>query len=220
MLRRRLTILMPLLLAAAPAVAQEPPDVRRLEALRLERMREALDLTEEQIRALRSGTEELRRRGEELRRGQRQSMERLGQALRSEPVDEAAVAEALESVERRRAEVERLRAEHRRRLAEVLNPEQRARFLLFNHHFDSRLRELIQRRRGAAPGAPGCPPACDDGGRRRPPTGVVPPGERLRPLERRLEAMSPDERRREIDRLRDHLRQLERRLEEMEGREP
>ena len=35
-------------------------------------------------------------------------------------------------------------------LARILNPEQRAKFLLFNRRFDARLRKLIDQRRGRA----------------------------------------------------------------------
>ncbi|HET6340902.1 MAG TPA: periplasmic heavy metal sensor [Gemmatimonadota bacterium] len=140
-------LILALTLAAAPAVAQEPPDVHRLEELRFQRMREALSLSQEQVESLRSTMEALRERGRGLRESEMESMERLREALRRDPPDKAAIARALESLEERRDEAERLRAEHRERLVEVLGPEQRARLLLFNHHFDHRLRELIDRRR-------------------------------------------------------------------------
>lgn len=142
------SLILALTLAAGPAAAQEPSDLDRLQELRLKRMEEALSLSEEQAAALRSAMQEMRGRSHELRETQRAAMERLSQALRSRPTDETAVARALESVEERRALAQRLRAEHERRLAELLAPEQRARLLLFNQHFDSRLRELIDRRRG------------------------------------------------------------------------
>ncbi len=209
----------PLLLAAAPAVAQEQPDIDRLEELRFERMREVLELNEEQVRALRSDMEEFRRLSRESREAHRTSMEQLGEALESD--DEARVGEALAALERRRAEAQGLRDRHERRLAELLQPEQRARFLLFNHHFDRRLNELIQRRRGGGPGGPGCPPVCSDSlarpGHRMP---APPRGERLQRLERRGEELSPAERQREIDRLREQIKRLEGRLQEMERQQP
>ena len=203
-------------LAAAPAVAQEPPDVHRLEDLRFQRMEEALSLSEDQVEALRSAMEEIRNQSHGLRESERESMERLREALRKDPVDEGAVARTLESLDQRRAEADRLRAEHRRRLAEVLGAEQRARFLLFNHHFDDRLRELIDRRRGpgAGPGRPIGPG--QDARKRWSPRDGAPRGLRGEvqgSLERRLHALPPAERRRAIERLRGELDRLERGLE-------
>lgn len=200
-------------LAAPSALAQEPPDVHRLEELRFQRMQEALSLSQEQVESLRSTMETLRERSRGLRESESESMERLREALRRQPPDEAAIARALESLDERRAEAERLRAEHQQRLAEVLGPEQRARLLLFNHHFDHRLRELIDRRRspGAGPGRPG-PPGHDarrgwvprDGAQR------MLQGEEW--LERRLQGLPPAERRQAIERLREDLDRLEERL--------
>ena len=205
-------LILALTVAAAPAVAQEPPDVHRLEELRFQRMQEALSLSREQVESLRSTMESLRERSRGLRESELESMERLREALRKEPIDEAVIARALESLEERRAQAERLRAEHRERLDEVLGPEQRARLLLFNHHFDHRLRELIDRWRG--PGAarvhPG-PPAPDA---RFPRDGAPRIYQREGWLERRLQALPPAERRRAIERLRQDLDRLEQGLEE------
>jgi Spy/CpxP family protein refolding chaperone len=193
---RSLTLL--LTLAAAPAFAQEPPDVHRLEELRFRRMQEALSLTPAQVESLRSTMEALRERALGLRESEIESMEGLREALRRQPIDGTALARALESLEERRAEAERLRAEHRQRLDEVLGPEQRARLLLFNQHFDDRLRELIDRRRGpgAGPGRPGSPP-----------------GFRGEGWLERLRGLPPAERRRAIERLRSELDRLEKGLE-------
>lgn len=205
-----------LTLAAAPAVAQEPPDVHRLEDLRFQRMEEALSLSKEQVEALRSAMEEIRDRSRGLRESEREAMERLREALRSEPTDKAAVDRALESLDERRAEAERLRAEHQQRLGEVLGAEQRARLLLFNHHFDSRLRELIDRRRGPGAGAgrPGLQGRDERQGWGPPdraPRGFRGEGEGW--LERRLQGLPPAERRQAIQRLRGELDRLERGLE-------
>jgi Spy/CpxP family protein refolding chaperone len=199
MLRSGRSLILLLTLAAAPAFAQEPPDVHRLEELRFRRMQEALSLTPEQVESLRSTMEALRERALGLRKSEIESMEGLREALRRKPIDGTALARALESLEERRAEAERLRAEHRQRLDELLGAEQRARLLLFNRHFDDRLRELIDRRRGpgAGPGRPGSPPGLRGEGW----------------LEQRLRGLPPAERRRAIERLRSELDRLEKGLE-------
>lgn len=200
-------LILALALAARPAAAQVAPDVQRLEELRLQRMKDALSLTEEEMDSLRTALEEIRGESRRLRETQREAMEALREALRREPPDGEALGRALESLEGRRAETERLREEHRRRLSDVLGPEQRARFLLFNHHFNSRLRELMERRLGA-------PPAAGRRGIPLPP----PPADRRGPLEggsleQRLRRLPPAERRQAIERLRAQLDRLERSLE-------
>ena len=206
------SLILALTLAATPAAAQEPPDVHRLEELRFQRMREALSLNQEQVESLRSEMETLRERSRGLRESEIESMKRLREALRREPIDDAAIARALESLDERRAHAERLRAEHRQRLDDLLGPEQRARLLLFNHHFDHRLRELIDRRRapGAGPGRPG-PPGHDA---RVPHDGAPRMLQGEGWLERRLLNLPPAERRQAIERLREDLDRLERGLED------
>ncbi|MGH7543868.1 MAG: Spy/CpxP family protein refolding chaperone [Gemmatimonadota bacterium] len=208
------SLILALALAATPAAAQEPPDVHRLEELRFQRMQEALSLSQEQMESLRSTIEALRAKSLGLRETERESMEGLREALRRQPTDEAAIARALKSLDGGRKELERLRIEHLDLLAEILGPEQRARLLLFNHHFDNRLRELIDRRRGpgAGPGRP-APPGHDgrQGWNPRDGTPRGPQGEGW--LERRLQGLPPAERRQAIERLRGELDRLERGLE-------
>lgn len=79
------------------------------------------------------------------------------------------------------------RSRARRALAELsrtLTLEQRAKFLLFNRQFDSRLRELVERHRGGhgAPDGPG------RDAERRPPIRE----ERIESLERRIAEMQRD----------------------------
>lgn len=205
------SLILALTLAATPAVGQEPRDVHRLDELRFQRMQEALSLSREQMESLRSAMEELREKNLGLRESERESLEGLREALQRQPIDEDAIARSLESLESRRGELERLRIDHRDVLARILGPEQRARLLLFNRHFDHRLRELIERRRapGAPPGRPG-PPSDARAPRRWSPGVPRPEGW----LERRLEGLPPAERREAIGRLREELDRLERGLED------
>lgn len=148
-----------LLAAALPVLAQEraapagPPPIERLEKLRLERLQESLGLTEEQ-------TESLRRQLEENRAAMRESFERhhaamesLHESLKGEPANQEALRRALADVEAARERMDELRDRQIADLGGTLTLEQRAKFLLFNRQFDSRLRELIERRR--APDSPG-----------------------------------------------------------------
>ncbi len=167
-----------ILLSAASLAAQErlaPPDgdarqapaqrrapaMERLEALRYQRLQEALGLSDDQTRALRrlaTANRDALRQSMEREQGAVQALERT---LASEPVDEAALARSLDAVEAARAEMERLRREQIEGLSRVLTAEQRARYLLFNRRFDARLRELIEERRHV-PDEPGGRPGLRD----------------------------------------------------------
>lgn len=187
-----------LLAAALPVLAQEraapagPPPIERLEKLRLERLQESLGLTEEQ-------TESLRRQLEENRAAMRESFERhhaamesLHESLKTEPANQEALRRALADVEAARERMDELRDRQIAGLGGTLTLEQRAKFLLFNRQFDSRLRELVERRHGGKPGEPhglreepGAPRAPGAGPDRPEPTRE----QRIEFLEKRIEEM-------------------------------
>lgn len=206
----------PLLLAlAAPAAAQEgpppgpggpPPEVvERLDRVRMERMKEALDLTEEETRAIATRMREHRERMREAMEGQREAMERLRSALRSDPVDQSAIARSMEAMERQREALEALRERQREELGEGLTPEKRAKLMFFNERFDQRLRELMARRRMGGPGDPGPGPGMRPGPGLRGP-GMAGPGgpEEAAAVRERISRLEA-----ELDRLRRHLEELE-----------
>jgi molecular chaperone GrpE (heat shock protein) len=78
---------------------------------------------------------------------QREAMEALEKSLAERPPDEEALRRAMAEVETAREAMERERDQHMAELSGTLTLEQRARFLLFNREFDSRLRELVERHR-------------------------------------------------------------------------
>lgn len=158
-----------LLLSASPAAGQErlaPSDgrvqgvqpIERLEDLRFERLQAALGLTDEQTRTLRRHVNANREAIRLSLERERSALQALERTLASEPVDEHALQRNLDAVDAARAEMERVRRDQMVGLARILNPEQRAKFLLFNRRFDARLRELIEEHRGRAQGGrPGIP---------------------------------------------------------------
>lgn len=153
------------LACAGPLAAQEAPSPpphphpphERLETLRLERMRHALALNDEQLRELRESLEASRRESREALARHEEAIRRLREELRREPVDQEAVGRALDALDAHRDEMARLRSQREQRLERILSPEQRAKFLLFNRQFDHRLRELIVKRRHDGPARPGHP---------------------------------------------------------------
>jgi Spy/CpxP family protein refolding chaperone len=155
-----------LLGAALPLAAQErpapPPPHERIERLRMERLHESLGLTEEQTETLRR---QMERSHEAMRQSferQREAMEALEKSLAERPPDEEALRRAMAGVETAREAMEREREQHMAELSRTLTLEQRARFLLFNREFDSRLRELVEKHRHGREGSmghEGAPPA-------------------------------------------------------------
>ena len=197
---------------APPGAPQPVPGLERLEQLRLQHMREALQLDEKQMQALRGSMEEARRAQRQAMEEHREAMERLQKELRSGSADEDAVRDALQALEGERRTMERLREDHRLQMERLFTPEQRAKFLLFNHRFDERLRELMAKRRGAI----GAAPRGRQGFRGAPGRGQ--PGMRA-PLDPRFQPpgeTDPARLRQRIQELERMQQELQRRLEEIE----
>jgi Spy/CpxP family protein refolding chaperone len=115
-------------------------------------------LTDEQTRMLRRQVNANREAIRLSLERERSAVQALERTLASQPVDEQALQRNLDAVDAARAEMERVRRDQMEGLAHILNPEQRAKFLLFNRRFDARLRELLEEHRGRAPGGrPGTP---------------------------------------------------------------
>lgn len=180
-----------LLVASLPLAAQEragppgPPPIERLEQLRIERLQETLGLTEEQTETLRQQMERSHESMRETFERQKEAMDALEESLAGQPVDQDALRRALADVEAAREQMERQREQHMAELGRTLTLEQRAKFLLFNRQFDSRLRELVERHRGrghAPPGEPGLGPE------RREPTRE----EMIESLEKRIAEMQQE----------------------------
>ena len=141
-----------LVLATATSLgAQEPGQphdrraIERLERLRFERLHEALGLTEEQAATIHEQMERSHAVMRESFQRQKEAMEALERNLADTPIDQEALRRSLAEVEAARAQMESERERHVAELGRTLTTEQRARFLLFNRQFDTRLRELVDR---------------------------------------------------------------------------
>ena len=121
------------------------PAIERLERLRFERLHQALGLTEEQAATIHEQMERSHAVMRESFERQKEAMETLERNLAAKPIDEDALRRSLAEVEAARAQMESERERHVAELGRTLTTEQRARFLLFNRQFDTRLRELVDR---------------------------------------------------------------------------
>lgn len=187
-----------------------PPFAQDLHDIRIHRLQDALELSDEAAEALREEMERSRGAHREALETRREALRELRETLSEDPVRESEVARALERLEEHHDSIRRLQREHHDRLSEILTPSQRARLLVFNRRFDERLREMLHQRRGERP--PVGPRASRPRMNRRsaPPApglrGRAPdaPEARADLLRRRIEHMES-----ELERMRDRLRQLE-----------
>lgn len=138
--------------AQEPGPPQDRRAIERLERLRFERLHEALGLTEEQAATIHEQMERSHAAMRESFQRQKEAMEALERDLAATPIDEDALRRSLAEVEAARAQMESERERHVAELARTLTTEQRARFLLFNRQFDTRLRELVDRHHGRGHG--------------------------------------------------------------------
>jgi Spy/CpxP family protein refolding chaperone len=181
-------------LAAQEGAAPRPPH-ERIERLRMERLHESLGLTEEQTEALRLQMERSHEAMRESFARQREAMEALERSLAARPPDDEALRRAMADVETAREAMEQEREQHMAELARTLTVEQRARFLLFNREFDSRLRELVEKHRHGRAGDAG--PAIAPAPGRGPDQGPATREQKIEFLERRIRELQ-----RQLDELR------------------
>ena len=145
-----LLIVVTLGLSSGSSNAQEsdrPTDIGQLERARLERLQGLLELNDRETIELEAVMRDFRRQNREAGVERRQAMQRVRQALAREPVDDDEVRRALDQLEAQRRSTELLREQQRQRLGQLLTPQQRAKFMLFNEQFDARVRQLMAERR-------------------------------------------------------------------------
>jgi Spy/CpxP family protein refolding chaperone len=147
-----LLIVIALGFSGGPSIAQEVDTLSRarveqLEQLRIRRLQNALELNDREARELEAVMRDFRRQDRDTAFKRRDATQRLRQVLGQEPVNDNEVSRALDEVEAQRRATERLREQQRQRLGQLLTPQQRAKFMLFNRQFDARLRQLMAERR-------------------------------------------------------------------------
>lgn len=209
---RTISMAAALVLLAVPLRAQEPD--QRLDQLRTDRMKQALELNDEQAAAVAQAMAEVHRVTREAHAREQQAFERLRTALGSTPVNQDVVRGELQAIEREREAIASARREQARRLEQRLTPEQQAKLLLFNRQFDERLRQLVSHRRGGhgqgERGRPGHDARVPRPGRER-------PGDVDQRVPRRQGA--PGSTAEEIARLRQRITLLEQRIAQLQSQE-
>lgn len=144
---------LPLLLATGVILGQEappppdPPQRERMDMMRMWRMTEFLNLSEEQAQkffprynALTSDLEEMSQKQRELMKELRESVKE-GKVVKEKEVDET-MAELI-GIEKQKLDKEKAFVEE---IGNVLTSEQKAKYVVFEAHFREELRERIRER--------------------------------------------------------------------------
>lgn len=142
-----------------------------IEAYRIWKLTEALDLSEDQMPLFFSRLREIDEREAALRREELDALKDIKQLLGRDQVDDGQLKKALarytEARKKRIEEVRKMRGE----LMEMLTPRQQCQYVLFEEHFRKNLREIVERARATrrSGGSPG--PGGEDLDFGRPPMG-------------------------------------------------
>ena len=126
---------------------------KRIELIRMWKLTEELDLTEETGAKLFPVLHTYDEKRMELHKERRNIMEQLRKALKDEATSDKAIEAAVDKLdENTLAETDLIR-QQRRELKGVLSPRQQAKFVLFQREFHREIRKIIaearERRRGA-----------------------------------------------------------------------
>lgn len=129
--------------------AKQREEVRKkIEAIRVWRMTEALKLDEKTAAKFMPIISSIEQRRAELMQEQMQAMRELRQGLASGRPDEKRLKAALEKIERNYRDIMKLREKEIEAAKDYLSIEQQARFLVFQHEFQREMRSIINRARG------------------------------------------------------------------------
>ncbi len=127
---------------ASPPDGMPTPQMKDLENLRLLKLLDVLDLTEEQSPAFIAAFSQFRKEGNTLRETVEAEVSEL---LKAEPPDETKVGERVKRIDKLRVQREQSVVNFHTKAAEILTPVQLGRMVAFELRFD---RELIERIRG------------------------------------------------------------------------
>jgi Spy/CpxP family protein refolding chaperone len=136
-----------------PPTEERREEIRKkIEAIRIWRLTEALKLDADTSVRLSSILSSLDLKRREIQREQMEAMRALRQTLRSPKPDEAKLKSLLDRLESNHRSMQELREREIKNLKEILSPEQQARFLIFQQEFQREMRGIIEGARGGGQG--------------------------------------------------------------------
>jgi len=113
----------------------------KVEALRVWKLLETLDLTEEQANSFLPAYREFQKSEENYNQNRRELLDQLQQSLESK--DQKKISEIVAKLKQNRLQMEQNRVQFLTRIDKMLSPEQQAKFLLFQNRFEGRMRAEI-----------------------------------------------------------------------------
>lgn len=126
-----------------PGTSPDKPEKMKdkVESLRVWKLLEALDLTEEQANSFLPAYREFQKNEGKYTQTRRELLDQLQQSLENK--DQKKISEIVSKLKQNRLQMEQSRVQFLSRIDKMLSPEQQAKFLLFQHRFEGRLRSEI-----------------------------------------------------------------------------
>jgi Spy/CpxP family protein refolding chaperone len=128
---------------------------KKIEAVRIWRLTEELELDTNSIAKLSSLLSSLDRKRRDTMREQMEAMRDLRSLLKAAKPDETKIKSLLEKIEKNHNEMQSVRNRELKSLKEILTVEQQARYLLFQQDFQREMRSMISGARGKGQGRDG-----------------------------------------------------------------
>ena len=136
-----------------PPTEERREEIRKkIEAIRIWRLTEALKLDADTSVRLSSILSSLNLKRREIQREQIEAMRTVREILRSARPDEAKLKSLLDRLESNHRSMQELREREIKNLKEILSTEQQARFLIFQQEFQREMRGIIEGARGGGQG--------------------------------------------------------------------
>jgi Spy/CpxP family protein refolding chaperone len=147
------------LLTAQAVKAQRPPAYpfpeegkrerlrEEIETMKMWKMLEVLDLTDEQSNDFLPAWKELQKAQKEFREKRENLLKSLEAVLGEEKPDESKIRDILGQLEKERSKFDEVQQRFRKKAQEVLTSEQQAKLLLFEDKFEKRMMEIIRQYR-------------------------------------------------------------------------
>lgn len=116
----------------------------RMHTMKIWKLTEELDLSEEQAARFFPIMNELENQLEEIHQERRQTLEKLGDLVWKADADAGKINEQLDQLEVLAQKQIELRKQFRKDVSDVLDPAQMGKMVLFNHQFPAVVRDMIQ----------------------------------------------------------------------------
>jgi len=118
-----------------------------IETMKMWKMLEVLDLTDEQSNDFLPAWRELQKAQKDFREKREDLLKSLEAVLGEEKPDEGKIKDILGQLENKRSQLEEVQQRFRHKAQEVLTIEQQAKLLLFEDRFEKRMMEIIRQYR-------------------------------------------------------------------------